>query len=137
MVQTRPVCAWAPRSSAHPFLADYLKHFHLYCERTVPALCAAFAEAGFLTTLYAVEVRFPLNVLRNRCTTPLMSIPTLCVRTLLRYPAVGWLEGKLAFMFRFQIQARQPFVTLGLYMHDAFTVRPSVPVCSGSRPCSR
>ena len=44
-------------SHAHPFLSDFLKHFHCYCERVVPALCQSFAEKGFLTTLYAVEVR--------------------------------------------------------------------------------
>ncbi len=43
-------------SSSAPFLPDYLKHFHCYCERTVPALVASFAEKGFLTTFYAVEV---------------------------------------------------------------------------------
>jgi hypothetical protein len=43
-------------STAHPFLFDYMKHFHLYCERYAPALCLNFLEKGFTTTLYAVEV---------------------------------------------------------------------------------
>ena len=46
-------------SSSHPFLSDFLKHFHCYCEKIVPALCQNFVEKGFLTTLYAVEVRQP------------------------------------------------------------------------------
>ncbi len=43
-------------SSSHPFLSDFLKHFHCYSEKIVPALLQNFVEKGFLTTFYAVEV---------------------------------------------------------------------------------